>query len=347
MSIRPEELTTREADGAEPNEVLRGRAVGKVFRRHRGLFSRPVLTEAVRDVSIRLAAGEIYGLVGESGCGKTTLARVLLGAIAPNSGTVECTLSGRRKSLALLSAEERRRFRSRVQMIYQETDLALDPRMLCGASVAEGYAVHFPFLSSSERLRLGARLLREMLLPVRKYVGYPGMLSGGERKRVAIARAFAALGYGVPQSAPGPGLIVADEPTCGMDGIVQARVLRFFLQCRDELNLGILLITHDLRLVQQFADRVAIMYGGRFVETGSRAALFERDGIRHPFARQLMYARNAPAVLAEASGGSERGCVFFGECPERDAKCHEPQALQGPSDHHVACWRQASEDQLK
>jgi ABC-type glutathione transport system ATPase component len=234
---------------------------------------------AVDDVSFDLAAGEALGLVGESGCGKSSLARALAGA---ELSTGEVTLAGER--LFGQSARDRARL---VQLIFQDPYQSLNPRLSVRSTLAEAIRVH----ALRPRQAIGARV-RELVdlvgLPERAMDVRPLALSGGQRQRVAIARALALE----------PRVLIADEPTTALDVSVQALILELFADLVEQLDLGLLLISHNLAAVGSICGRVAVMYGGQLVEVGETGELFAAP--KHAYTRQLLAA--VPDMVTDANG---------------------------------------------
>jgi ABC-type glutathione transport system ATPase component len=234
---------------------------------------------AVDDVSLSVDAGAAVGLVGESGSGKTTVARVLCGLQTPGSGGV--LLDGqplpRRRSVAQRRA---------VQMVFQDPFGSLNPRRRIGSMLTELLRVHG--LARGAEAARALELLELVGLPEATLERYPAAFSGGQRQRIAIARALAAE----------PRIVIADEPVSALDVSVQATVLRLFAQLRSELDIGLLLISHNLAVIRVLCETVAVMYLGRLVETGTTAELF--DDPRHPYTRALLDAvpRLRPAAAA-------------------------------------------------
>jgi oligopeptide/dipeptide ABC transporter ATP-binding protein len=224
---------------------------------------------AVREVSMELARGEVLGLVGESGCGKTSLARALVG-LEPADG--EIILDGRR-----LPVRRTREQARRVQIVFQDPYASLNPRMTIRHAVEEMLRVH-RLRPSGEVGARASELLDRVGLPRRAFDARPAGLSGGQRQRVAIARALALE----------PDILVADEPTTALDVSVQAVILELFARLRDELGLALLLITHDLAVVSAMCDRIAVMYLGQIIEQAPARALLA--GPRHPYTQHLLAA---------------------------------------------------------
>ncbi|WP_318207603.1 MULTISPECIES: ABC transporter ATP-binding protein [unclassified Streptomyces] len=258
---------------------------------------------AVDGVDLDIGAGEIVALVGESGCGKTTLARSLLGLVRPTSGTV--SFDG--KPLAYGSGALKA-YRKRAQLVLQDPSGSLNPRHTVYDAVAEGLRIHG--YAGDEREAVAGALARAGLRPPERFfLRYPHELSGGQRQRVVIAGALVLE----------PELIVADEPVASLDASVRGEILALLLRLRDELGLSALVVTHDLGLAWNIADRVAVMYLGRVVETGTVESVLTRP--RHPYTQALLSvlpeSGGAPVVLTGEPPDPSRipsGCRFHARC---------------------------------
>ncbi|MGH3566819.1 MAG: oligopeptide/dipeptide ABC transporter ATP-binding protein [Pseudonocardia sp.] len=291
-----------------------------------GLF-RPRLVRAVDRVSFSVAPGETFGVMGESGCGKSTLARLLARLLPPTAGTIR--LDG--IDLSAASGEQLRRLRRRIQIIFQDAEGTLDPRMRVRDLLLEPLRVHGllhePEPTAIDRL-LGAVNLTPDLLD-----RFPHQLSGGQRQRLGVARA----------TCLDPDFIVLDEPAASLDLSIQAQVLANLSQRQRDRGTGYLLITHNLTVLRLLAQRVAVMYLGRFVEVGTAAEIFDRP--RHPYTQALISsmgrrtgARNAAPVGEPPSPlDPPTGCAFHPRCPRAETVCREtPPALLGER-RLVAC----------
>jgi ABC-type oligopeptide transport system ATPase subunit len=245
----------------------------KEFRGHGGLFRRGPVMRAVDDVSFTIAPGETFGLVGESGSGKTTTGRCLLRLVEPTSGDIRF----KDMDVRALSSGDLRRARRHFQIVFQDPYSSLNPRMRVGATVEEPLVIHR--IGTRDERRARVRALFELVgLDPEAMQKYPHEFSGGQRQRIGVARALALE----------PSLIVCDEPVSALDVSVQAQVVNLLLDVQKRLGLTYLFIAHDLRLVQQICDRVAVMYRGRIVELAPAAALF--TSAAHPYTQALLSA---------------------------------------------------------
>ncbi|MCW8087283.1 ABC transporter ATP-binding protein [Sabulicella glaciei] len=286
---------------------------------------------AVDGVSLFVYRGEVLAVVGESGCGKSTLGRLLLRLIEPDSGTLH--FEG--EDLRALSASALRKRRRRMQLIFQDPFGSLDPRMTVEAAIAEPLKLH-GLHKGRERERVAELLSRVGLRPelARRW---PHEFSGGQRQRIAIARALASE----------PELIIGDEPVSALDVSVQAQVVNLLAGLIKELGLTFILISHDLGVVRQVADRVAVMYLGKIVEEGAAEALFRNP--RHPYTRALLAAvpgqGQKPAMLEgdiPSPVAPPSGCRFHTRCPFAQPYCREVEPELDGLTHRAACHFQDS-----
>lgn len=313
----------------------------KHFGGAKGWLNRTPRVQAVDGVSLKVQRGETFAIVGESGCGKSTLARLLMRLLPPTSGTV--MFDDREVSNA--SGDALKTLRREMQFIFQDPFSSLNPRMSVGKLVGEPLEVHAPEMPAAERRTKVAELLRKVGLRPEHANRYPHEFSGGQRQRIGIARALAS----------GPKLIIGDEPVSALDVSVQAQVINLLGDLRRDLGLTLVIIAHDLGVIRHMSDRVAVMYLGRIVETGTAEALFANP--RHPYTQALLasipsmdgtQADRKPVVLGEMPSPSNppAGCRFHTRCPHVQARCKTVSpALEG-EEHGVAChfWESIAGD---
>ena len=286
---------------------------------------------AVAGASLTVERGRIVGLVGESGCGKSTLARAAVGLVATTSGTV--TFEGR--PVTALRRRARPAELVRLQLVFQNPYSSLNPRRTIGSQLADGMAVRG---GREARVR---ELLELVGLPANAVGRYPHEFSGGQRQRMAVARALAA----------DPSVIVLDEPLASLDASAQAQLANLLKRLSRELDVGLLLISHDLAIVRHVADDVSVMYLGRMVETAPTAPLWERPA--HPYTEALTAAvprADGAGVLPESLPGEvpdpahpPSGCRFHPRCPYAFDRCpvEEPPLMPLTGDRSAACWLQS------
>ncbi|MDT9001856.1 dipeptide ABC transporter ATP-binding protein [Paucibacter sp. APW11] len=312
--------------------LMQAEGLTRHYRVSQGWFKPRATVRALDGVSFSLRAGQTLAVVGESGCGKSTLARQLVLLEPPSAGRL--LIAGR--DAAGASAAELRQLRQQVQMVFQNPFASLNPRKTIAATLAEPLIIN---------TRLGAAERRQRLLAMMEKVGlrpehlqrYPHMFSGGQRQRIAIARAMMLA----------PRIVVADEPTSALDVSIQAQILNLFMDLQQDSGCAYVFISHNLGVVRHIADELLVMYLGRVVESGSKAALFERP--LHPYTQALISATpvlhaaqrrpririhgEAPSPLAPPSG-----CAFHPRCPRAVARCaSEAPALREVDGRQVAC----------
>jgi len=287
---------------------------------------------ALSNVSLALHRGEMVGLVGESGCGKSTLARVVSGILRPTSGSV--LLDG--KPIMV----QDRKITTRIQTIFQDPFASLDGRMRVGDTIAEGPVAH-GLIASKDRQTYVNTWLETVGLGPAQANRYPHQFSGGQRQRVAIARALAMR----------PDVLVCDEPVASLDVSIQAQIINLFLRLRRELNVTILFISHDLSVVRHLCDRVAVMYLGRIVESGSTAQVYERPA--HPYTAALIEAvpkigqntsfKPIPGEIPSPLDPPD-GCAFHTRCQDAITRCRNesPDLKEERPGRWVACHRAAA-----
>jgi len=272
--------------------------------------------QAATDVSFEIASGETLALVGESGCGKSTVGRSILRLESPQKG--EVFFEGR--DLLALDADDLRAARQDVQIIFQDPNASLDPRMRIRDQIAEGMQSFGIGADEAERTDRVASLLERVQLDARAMDRYPHEFSGGQRQRICIARALAVE----------PRLIICDESVSALDVSIQAQILNLLRDLQDELGLSYLFITHDLSVVKYLAHQVAVMYLGKIVELGTTERIFASPA--HPYTQALLASipssdpnqrGQAPAVLGDVPSPSDPppGCHFHTRCPEVMDRC--------------------------
>ena len=298
------------------------------------LVRRKLAVRAVDGVSFAIAPGETLGLVGESGCGKSTVGKTILRLLAPSAGRIEL----RGTDITHLSEAALRPLRRQMQMIFQDPYSSLDPRQTAGRIVAEPLATHGVAQGAEKWQRVAALLQRVGIRP-EQMDDLPHQFSGGQRQRIAIARALAVS----------PNLIVCDEPVSALDVSIQAQVINLLMDLQDEFGLAYLFIAHDLAVVQHISHRVAVMYLGRIVELADTAELFARP--LHPYTQALLAAvpvpdparRNGTRVVLAGDLPSPlsppSGCPFHTRCPQVMPHCRDaaPALLQDAPGHWSAC----------
>jgi oligopeptide/dipeptide ABC transporter ATP-binding protein len=310
----------------------------KHFVAERSVFGRPTAhVKAVDGVSFRVEAGKTLALVGESGCGKSTVSRLVLRLIEPDSGSIQ--FEGR--DLLALDANELRAFRRDAQIIFQDPYASLNPRMTVSQILTEPLALHDLVPPARRRERVD-ELLRLVGLEPRFASRYPHEFSGGQRQRVAIARALAVE----------PKLVICDEPVSALDVSIRSQILNLLRDLQDRLGLAYIFVSHDLAVVKHIADRVAVMNLGVIVETADAQDLFASP--RHPYSRALLSAIPVPNPKAKRSRivlqgempsalNPPAGCRFHTRCPYAIDRCRvePPQLLTDATGHATACHRTA------
>ncbi len=297
---------------------------------------------AVAGVNLELQAGKTLGLVGESGCGKTVTALSVMRLLPPQTTEIDGEVYFGGENLLALSPESMRHIRgNRIGMVFQEPMTSLNPVFTVGEQVAEVLRRHRHLSHREARAEAVSALTRVGLADAaRRFDQYPHELSGGLRQRILIAMALAC----------GPQLLIADEPTTALDVTIQAQILALLTQLQEDLNLAVLFITHNLGVVAQTAERVAVMYAGLIVEEAPTAELFQRPC--HPYTRGLLASvpvldfhhplgQVLPTIPGQVPGAQEvpSGCLFRDRCPEAFERCGDPPPwLPVGPDHRARCW---------
>lgn len=314
--------------------VIEARGLSKRFEIGGGVLKKPRHLHAVDGVDLTVSRGETFAIVGESGCGKSTLARLLMRLHEPSDGSVR--VAGH--DLFEIGGRELRQLRRDVQFIFQDPFSSLNPRLTVARLVGEPLEAHRPDMKASARRAEVARLLSQVGLRAAHMDRYPHEFSGGQRQRIGIARALAS----------GPKILIGDEPVSALDVSVQAQVVNLLADLRDDLGLTLVVIAHDLAVIRQMSDRVAVMYLGRIVETGPTDEIFAHP--RHPYTRALLAAIPGP----DGGGGAAKlrgetpspldppsGCHFRTRCPHADEGCARARPPDEITDRgtRVACFR--------
>ncbi len=307
----------------------------KYFPVRGGILKRVVAwVQAVDDVSFTIKEGETLGLVGESGCGKTTVGRTMLRLISPTGGSV----AYKGENIFDLAGQDLKRMRRNMQIVFQDPFASLDPRLPIGESIAEGLKIH-RIGTPQERFEIVIETMRKVGLEDYHARRFPHEFSGGQRQRVGIARALALK----------PKFIVCDEPVSALDVSIQSHVLNLLDELQDDFDLTYLFIAHDLSVVEHVSDRVAVMYLGKVVELADRDQLYRNP--LHPYTQALMSAIPIPnpaarreRLILQGSVPSPLkppgGCRFHTRCPYAMDHCsqEEPPFKEYEPGHQAACW---------
>lgn len=317
------------------NTLFNIKNLKKYYPLTKGFWRRTVgHVQAVDDISFTVNSGEILGVVGESGCGKTTLARLLLRLLEPTSGQI----TYQEKNIFNLTKPELRSFRRQVQIIFQDPHGSLNPRLKIATTIGEALTIHKLVKNRKEKQDRISNLLETVGLNPKQMYRYPHEFSGGQRQRIGIARALAVE----------PQVIIADEPVSSLDVSVQAQILNLLGRLRDQFNLTYIFIAHDLRVVEHMSNRIMVMYLGKIMELASKEELYKNP--LHPYTKILLTAipkidpaqRGFPELLSgepPTPVNPPPGCRFHTRCPQAIARCsqEEPQLRKLNANHLVSC----------
>lgn len=328
-------MNTTNTNTQEKSDILVVKNLKKYFPVRSGVLQRVTAeVKAVDNVSFVVKRGETLGMVGESGCGKTTIGRAILRLVEPTSG--EVSFEG--KNVITMGEKELKPLRRDMQIIFQDPYASLNPRMPIGEAVMEGLHIH-KIGDTKERWEIAINMLKKVGLEEYHARRYPHEFSGGQRQRIGIARALAL----------NPKFIVCDEPVSALDVSIQSQVLNILKDLQQEFGLTYLFIAHNLSVVEHISDRVAVMYLGKMVELTDRDSLYREP--LHPYTQALLSA--IPVAHPNAKRGRTilkgdvpsplnppKGCRFHTRCPIAVEKCgqEEPEFREVRPNHFVACW---------
>lgn len=320
----------------EKKVLMKVRNLTKEFKIKASKFGeQPQVLHAVNDVSVDIYEGETLGIIGESGCGKSTFGKTLIQLHKATSGSVE--YNGR--DIFSLQGKEQKDLKRDIQMVFQDPYSSLDPRKTAAKIIAEPLVVHKLEPDKKKRDDKVLGLMREVGLDVQHVNRFPHEFSGGQRQRINVARALAL----------NPKLIICDEPVSALDVSIQAQVLNLFNRLQKEYNLTYVFISHDLGVIKHVSDRIAIMYLGRIVELCDADKLY--DNPLHPYTKALLSAipTESPFVKKErivlkgdipSPIGDQKGCPLAGRCPQCMERCRKemPKLMKQEEGHQVACF---------
>lgn len=331
--MQTSEKIQKEATGVEP--ILRVEHLKKYYTARKSVFSgKKEIVKAVDDVSFELLPGETLGIVGESGCGKSTTIKAVLQMIKPTAGKVE--LYG--QDFTSLTGSELKKARRNIKLIFQDPYSSLNPRMTVQDIIGEPLDIAKVCKSKEERNRMIEETMLQVGLNLDYKQRYPHEFSGGQRQRIGIARAIILR----------PQIVVCDEPVSALDVSIQAKIINLLKKLQKELGISYIFISHDLGVVQHIADRVAVMYKGKIVEEGPGSELFAHPA--HPYTRVLLDSipkigsQIGEEMLQDGEGNlkpSENGCSFCDRCSFAQEKCYsqQPELTNLTQTHRCACFQ--------
>ncbi len=322
----------------EDDFLLKAIDLRKYFSIAQGLIRRDITyVHAVDDISFQIGREEILGLVGESGCGKTTVGRTLIRLLDPTKGQVMFKIDGEQVDIAKLGKKQLRKMRRNMQIVFQDPQSSLNPRRTVRDTIAEPLQILEGLKGERLEIRI-LELLKDVGLNPEHAQRYPHEFSGGQRQRIGVARALAV----------NPRLVILDEPTSSLDVSVQAQILNLLLALQKKHNMSYLFISHDLSVIRHMCDKVAVMYLGQIMETGEIEEVFQNA--RHPYTRALLSSiplpdpsRKREHIVLEGSVPSAinppSGCRFHTRCPFAKSICseQEPKEYTAGRGHRVKC----------
>lgn len=318
--------------------VLRGEKLKKYFPVHTGIGRPKKYVKAVDSVDVSVKEGEIYGLVGETGCGKSTLGRTLMRLTEPTEGSIQVL----GKEITGLKARELREMRRNIQMVFQDPYTSLDPRQKVGDILMEALEIH-GIGSRAQQMEAALEIMERVGLRLEHFYRYPHEFSGGQRQRIGLARALIL----------NPKIIICDEPVSALDVSIQAQIINLLQDLREKDGLSFLFIAHDMSVVKYVSDRIGVMYLGNMMEEASTEELFSHT--LHPYAKALLSAVPNPDPHTKKERiflkgelpsplNPPSGCVFHTRCPYATEACSHtrPRLVEAAPGHRVACLRAES-----
>lgn len=327
-------LLNEQSDNSSKEEILRVENLKKYFPIEKNIFGKPsVYLRAVDDISFSLKKGTTIGIVGESGCGKTTLGRTILRLYDSDGGKI--IYKG--KDITHLKKSQMQKYRTSIQLVFQDPYSSLPPRMTIGNIIAEAVKAHH-VVPSGEVYEYVLGIMKKCGLRPQMYDRYPHEFSGGQRQRICIARALAVK----------PELVICDEPVSALDVSIQAQIINLLKELQNNMGLTYMFISHDLSVVKYITDQILVMYLGNMMELGDTSEIFENP--LHPYTKALFSAVPIPdpdvkmnRIILEGDipspANPPKGCKFHTRCSQcmEVCKCVQPEYIEALPDHHVAC----------